>query len=73
MPWKAAVTEIETLEGMDTWEIVDETPEMNVIDSTWAFRLKCFPDGLINRITGNLVSRELSRARPTVFFESSQI
>ena len=36
--WKAAVTEIETLEGMGAWDIVDRQPEMNVIDLTWAFK-----------------------------------
>jgi len=32
--WKAAVTEIETLEAMGAWEIVDKTDEMNFLDST---------------------------------------
>ena len=30
--WKAAVVELETLEGMGAWEIVDQTDDMNVID-----------------------------------------
>lgn len=45
--WKAAVTKIETLEAMGAWEIVDKTDEMNVIDSTWVFKIKLYHDGLI--------------------------
>ena len=32
--------EIETLLGKDSWEVVDRTDEMNVLDSTWAFKCK---------------------------------
>ena len=38
--WKAAVSEIEILEAMGAWEIVDKTDEMNVLDLTWAFKIK---------------------------------
>ncbi len=38
--WKAVITEIETLEGMVTWDVIDRTDDMNFIDSTWAFKLK---------------------------------
>jgi hypothetical protein len=47
--WKAAVKEIETLEAMDAWEVVDRDDEMNVIDSIWAFKLKRFPDGMVKK------------------------
>ena len=55
--WKAAVTEIETLQGMDAWNVVDKTDDMNVIDSTWAFKLKRFPDGLIKKFNGRFCAR----------------
>ena len=45
--WKAAVKEVETLEVMDAWEVVDQIKDMNVIDSIWAFKLKRFPDGMV--------------------------
>ena len=41
--WKAAVKEIETLEKMGVWDVVDHPEGVNVIDSTWAFKLKCYP------------------------------
>ena len=48
--WKAAETEIATLDKeMGAWEVVDETADMNVLESTWAFKIKRFPDGLIKK------------------------
>ena len=47
--WKAAVTEIQILEAMGAWEVVDQTPDMNVIDLTWELKIKWFPDGLIKK------------------------
>ncbi len=44
--WKAAVKEIETLEEMGAWEVVDREEDMNVIGSIWAFKLKRYPDGV---------------------------
>ena len=38
--WEAAVTEIETLESMHAWGVVERESEMNVLKSTWAFKLK---------------------------------
>ena len=41
--------EIATLEGLDAWEVLEYDPQTmpNVIQSTWAFECKQFPDGLI--------------------------
>ena len=47
--WDAAVSEIETLESMKAWEVVDREDDMNVIRSTQAFKLKRYPDGLIKK------------------------
>jgi hypothetical protein len=47
--WKAAVKEIETLEKMGVWDVVDHPEGANVVYSTWAFKLKCYPDGLIKK------------------------
>ena len=43
---KAACKEIETLEIMEAWEVVDITESMSVIKSTRDFELKQFHDGL---------------------------
>ena len=47
--WDAAVSEIKTLESMKEWEIVDREDDMNVLRSTWAFKLKRYPDVLIRK------------------------
>ena len=68
--WKAAVTEIETLEGMDAWDVVDKTDDMNVIDSTWAFKLKRFPDGLIKKFKGRFCARGDQQIEGVDYFET---
>ena len=46
---KAAIKEIKPLEDMDAWDIVDKEKGMNILDSIWAFKIKCYPDGLIKK------------------------
>jgi hypothetical protein len=45
--WKAMETELETLLGKDAWVVLDREDDMNVLPSTWAFKCKRFPDGLV--------------------------
>jgi len=49
--WKAMELEIATLEAINAWEVLEYNPETmpNVIRSTWAFKCKQFPDGLIKK------------------------
>ena len=47
--WEAACIEVETLEKVDVWTVVEHTPKMNALPSTWAFKCKRFPDGLIKK------------------------
>ena len=44
---EAARKEIKTLEEMGCWEEVDRKPWVNVLPSTWAFKKKVFPSGLV--------------------------
>ena len=67
--WKAAVVELETLEGMVAWEIVDKTNNMNVIDSTWAFKLKRYPDGLIKKFKARFCSWGDQQIKGIDFFD----
>ena len=42
--------ELNTLENeMESWELVPRTSEMHVLPSTWAFKIKRFPDGLVKK------------------------
>ena len=50
--WKAMDKEITRLEQMDTWELVPRSsmPKgTRAIPGTWAFRIKRFPDGHLNK------------------------
>ena len=44
--WKAACNDLETIEGMRAWDVVDAEDDMNVIRSTWDFKLKRYHYGL---------------------------
>jgi hypothetical protein len=48
---EAAKKEIHTLKKkMDAWEIVDCKDWMNVLPSTWAFKCKRYPDGMVQKL-----------------------
>ena len=69
--WKAAETEIATLEKeMGAWEVVDETADMNVLESTWAFKIKRFPDGLIKKFKARFCARGDQQLEGIDFFET---
>ena len=55
--WKASCRDIETLETMEAWVVVDINQYMNIIDSTWDLILKRFPDGLIRKLKVFFCSR----------------
>ncbi len=70
--WKAAIKEINTLEGMGAWDVVDrpKDPESNVIKSTWAFKLKRFPDGLPKKFKARFCARGDMQLEGIDFFET---
>ncbi len=68
--WKAAVKEFDTLQGMDAWDIVDRTDDMNVIDSIWAFKCKRYPDGLIKKFKARFCARGDQQLEGIDFFET---
>ena len=68
--WQAAVKELETLESMDVWEVVDQTDDMNVIDSIWAFKIKRFPDGMVKKFKARFCARGDQQLEGVDFFET---
>ena len=68
--WKAACVEVETLERMEAWEVVDRTPDMHVIDGTWALKLKRFPDGLIKKFKARFCARGDQQRKGIDYFET---
>jgi hypothetical protein len=55
--WEACRKEIDTLLKMDVWEVVDREKWMSVIPTTWAFRVKRLPTGLIRKLKARLCVR----------------
>ena len=68
--WQAAILEIETLEKMEAWDVVERTDDMNVIGSTWAFKLKRYPDGLIKKFKARFCARGDQQLEGIDFFET---
>jgi hypothetical protein len=54
---KAMKLEVDTLVGQQTWESVPRTEGMNVLKSTWAFKLKRLPDGTAYRHKARFCAR----------------
>jgi hypothetical protein len=48
--WKACETEIDTLVDKDCWDEVPRPKDRPVVSSTWAFRIKRFPDGTMRKL-----------------------
>lgn len=48
--WGAACAEVETLEKINAWEVVEREINMNILSSTWVFKCKRYPDGFIKKI-----------------------
>ena len=52
--WEAMYNEIATLNNLKAWEVVPRTAEMTVLPSTWAFRIKRFPTGLVRKLKARI-------------------
>ena len=68
--WDACKVEINTLEGMGAWKVVKKTAEMNVLRSTWAFKIKRYPDGLIKKFKARFCARGDMQIEGVDFFET---
>ena len=68
--WEAAAKEAAILQNIGTWEQVERKPEMNVIQSTWAFKIKRFPDGLVRKLKSRLCVRGDQQIEGVDFFDT---
>ncbi len=48
--------EINSLEGMGTWDVVEHEDDMNVINGTWAFKCKQFPNSTLKKSKAHFCS-----------------
>jgi len=67
--WKAMKLEIATLEAIDVWSVID-CLDHHVIASTWAFKCKHYPDGLINKFKARFCARGDQQLEGIDFFET---
>ena len=68
--WEAAKIEVDTLEKMKAWDVVDRQSFMNVLPSTWAFRCKRFPDGSIKKLKARFCARGDKQLEGVDYFET---
>jgi len=68
--WKAACIEVETLEKIDAWYVVNRTDDMNVLPSKWTLKFKCFPGGLIKKIKAQFYTRDDRQIEGIEYFET---
>jgi hypothetical protein len=68
--FKAAEIEVDTLERMDTWEVVEREDWMNVLPTTWAFKCKRYPDGTIRKFKARFCARGDRQIEGVDFFET---
>ena len=68
--WEACKVEAATLEDMDAWEVVERTIDMNVLQSTWAFKCKRYPDGRIKKFKARFCTRGDQQIEGIDFFET---
>jgi hypothetical protein len=63
--------ELETLAiKKQAWEVVDREPWMNVLPSTWAFKCKRYPDGLVKKLKARFCVRGDRQREGVDFFET---
>ena len=50
--FKAMANEIKELEDHGTWKVIrrSEVPHTNILPSTWVFKIKQFPDGILRNL-----------------------
>jgi hypothetical protein len=60
--WQAADKKVDALGKKGSWEVVTKRVWMHLLPSTWAFKCKRFPDGIIRKLNARL--KELISLKP---------
>ena len=67
---EAMKIEIGTLLRMETFDVVDQEPWMNVISSVWAFKRKRDPDGRVRKLKARICARGFEAIKGIDYFET---
>jgi hypothetical protein len=68
--YQAMVTELTTLTDMECWDVVKRVPGCNVLPSTWAFKLKRYPDGSLSKYKARFCAGGHRQIEGVDFFET---
>jgi len=68
--WKACEIELETLESKQCWEVVDRPKGRPVVSSTWAFKIKRYPDGSLRKLKARFCARGYEQTEGIDYFET---
>jgi hypothetical protein len=69
--WQAMRVELNTLVNeFKCWDLVSRLPTMNVLPSTWAFKIKWFPDGTVKKFKACFCARGDCQKNGIDFFET---
>ncbi len=59
---------MDILEGMGAWDVVEYKDDMNVINQTWAFKCKQFPNGTVKKFKACFCAQGDQQLEGIVFF-----
>ena len=68
--WTAMFGEITTLSKLKAWDQIERTRDMHVLPSTWAFKVKRYPSGLVRKLKARMCVRGDQQQAGIDFFES---
>ena len=69
--WEAMRLELNTIAGdFKCWELVPRQPHMNVLPSTWAFKVKRYPDGSVKKFKARFCARGDRQLEGVDYFET---
>ena len=69
--WQAMQDELETImTKFECWDYVPRTSDMNVLPSTWAFKIKRYPDGRVKKFKARFCARGDKQKEGIDYFET---
>jgi hypothetical protein len=69
--WEVMYNELVTIMvDFDCWDYIKRTPDMNILPSTWAFKLKRYPDGRVKKFKARFCARGDRQKEGIDYFET---
>jgi hypothetical protein len=67
---QAMVMELKTLTDMECWDVVERVPRSNFLPSTWALKMKRYPDGRLSKYKARFCAGGHRQIEGVDFFET---